>query len=278
MKRVFPLLILLLNVLAINGQPVTILTYNIRYNNPGDGPNAWPLRKAWLCEQIRSVSPGIFGVQESLSGQVAYIDSLFRNYKHIGVGRDDGKAKGEFSAIWYNTINFKLIRQGTFWLSTTPEKVSVGWDAALERICTYGLFKEIASGQKFWAFNTHFDHMGELARKNSAILILQKIKSLNKSGFPVILMGDFNTGADSEPIKLITAVLQDSKSADKSMTMGPGGTFNGFDSSKPAVERIDFIFTGFGAKAVNYQVISESHDGRYASDHFPVVAEIDFSI
>ncbi len=274
LKRLLLVMIITLPMMESHSQQLTILTYNIRNDNSGDGQNGWLFRKVWLCGQIRTVNPGIFGIQEGLARQVSYIDSSFTNYRHIGVGRDDGKAKGEFSAIWYDTRKFRLIKQGTFWLSPTPEKVSVGWDAALERICTYGFFKEILSGKKFWVFNTHFDHIGVQARKNSAILILQKIKSLNKSDLPVILMGDFNTGTESEPFKLFTGLLIDSKTADKSMTMGPDGTFNNFDSSKPAVERIDFIFTGYGAKAVNYHVIRESREGRYASDHFPVVAEI----
>jgi endonuclease/exonuclease/phosphatase family metal-dependent hydrolase len=167
-----------------------------------------------------------------------------------------------------------VLKKGTFWLSETPEKVSVGWDAALERICTYGLFRVNATGRRFWVFNTHFDHMGMEARKNSAILILEKINTLNKAGFPVILMGDFNTPASSEPIQLISAKFQDAKTADKSMNMAPDGTFNGFDDKKAATERIDFIFCGFGATAKNYQVVRETNDGLFASDHYPVVAEI----
>jgi len=259
---------------AAGSQSLKIMTYNIRLDTPSDEQNAWPLRKAWLCEQIKTADPGIFGIQEGLPQQVKYIDSVFNGFRHIGVGRDDGALKGEFSAIWYNTKKFRLIRHGTFWLSTTPESPSMGWDAACKRICTYGLFRDIPSGRQFWVFNTHFDHIGVVARKNSALLILQKIDTLNKSGLPVILMGDFNGDPDSDPIKIIAEKLQDSKVADKSMSMGPGGTFNAFDASKPARERIDFIFSGNGANAVNYQVIREQRDGKYASDHFPVIAEI----
>jgi endonuclease/exonuclease/phosphatase family metal-dependent hydrolase len=264
--------------LAINavGQSVTVLTYNIRLDNPGDGPNIWPIRKYWLCEQISSANPGIFGTQEALLNQVKYIDSSFTAFRHIGVGREDGKTKGEFSAIWYNLKKFRMVRHGTFWLSATPEKPSVGWDAALPRICTYGLFRDIFSGRQFWVFNTHFDHIGKEARKNSATLILQKIDTFNKAGFPVILMGDFNSDPESDPFKIITRQLQDAKFAEKRSSKGPEGTFNNFDSRKPAVERIDFIFTGLGAGAENYNVIRESRNGRYASDHFPVIAEISF--
>ncbi|MCK9219502.1 MAG: endonuclease/exonuclease/phosphatase family protein [Bacteroidales bacterium] len=258
----------------VGGQPLKVVTYNIRYDNPGDGVNSWTSRRVWLCEQIRSANPDLFGIQEGLSQQVKYFDSVFNGYRHVGVGREDGKEKGEFSAIYYNANKIRCLNQGTFWLSSTPEKVSVGWDAVLERICTFGLFKDIESGRNFWVFNTHFDHIGVEARKNSALLILKKIQTLDKQDYPVILMGDFNGPPDSDPIKIISQQLRDAKSADKSMSMLPDGTFNDFDSAKPVTERIDFIFTGKGAKAINYQVLRETKNGRFASDHFPVLAEI----
>jgi endonuclease/exonuclease/phosphatase family metal-dependent hydrolase len=275
-RKILIILIFLLLVGSAGSQSLKIMTYNIRLDTPADGPNAWPLRKAWLCEQVTLVNPDLFGIQEGLPQQVNYIDSSFIDYRHIGVGREDGKAQGEFSAIWYNTKKFKLLEQGTFWLSATPEKPSMGWDAACPRVCTYGCFREVATGKKFWMFNTHFDHISLEARKKSALLILEKIKSLNTEKYPVILSGDFNATPGSEPIKLLNAELQDSKVADKSMAMGPGGTFNGFDASKPATERIDFIFSGFGASAVTYHVISELRNGRYASDHFPVYVELKY--
>jgi len=258
------------------GQSVTVMTYNIRLDNPGDGVNSWPIRKSWLCEQVRSVNPDIFGTQEALINQVRYIDSAFTEYRHIGIGREDGMTKGEFSAIWYNLKRFRLLRHGTFWLSPSPEKVSVGWDAALPRICTYGLFRDIPSGRQFWVFNTHLDHIGVEARKNSATLILKKISLLNKAGWPVILMGDFNGDPDSEPVKIILRQLQDARLSEKRQPKALKGTFNNFDSKKPSTERIDFIFTGQGASAVSYSVLREARYGRYPSDHFPVIAEISF--
>jgi endonuclease/exonuclease/phosphatase family metal-dependent hydrolase len=260
---------------TVTSQTINVLTYNIRYDNPGDGSNAWTKRRTWLCSQVKQVNPGIFGVQEALISQMNFLDSTFSDYRHAGVGRSDGKTKGEFSAIFYNTMKFKLIKQGTFWLSPTPGRVSVGWDAALERICTYALFETIETGRRFWAFNTHFDHIGVKARRNSADLILKKIKTINKGGFPVILMGDFNSEPGSEPYSSITSQMQDTKIADKSMTMGPDGTFNGFDASKAAVQRIDFIFTGkTGISILNYNVLREQRDGLFASDHYPVVSEL----
>ena len=264
----------LLTGLAIS-QTLKVLTYNLRYDNPADGVNAWTNRRAWLCEQVKQVSPDVFGIQEGLISQINCLDSVFSGYRHIGVGRDDGKTKGEFSAIYYDAGKLKVLKQSTFWLSATPEKPSMGWDAACMRICTYGQFQDLVTGRKFWVFNTHFDHIGLLARKNSAKLILGKIKTLNKQGYPVILTGDFNSEPDSEPFKIITTQLTDSKIADKSMSMGPGGTFNGFDVTKPATERIDFIFTSKkGINLLNYSVLREAKDGRFASDHFPVLVDI----
>lgn len=258
----------------LSAQPLTMMTYNLRYDNPGDGQNTWALRRDWLAEQIKSTEPAILGIQEGLIQQLRFLDKKLKKYKRIGVGRDDGRDKGEFAAIYYDTKRIKLLHHGTFWLSPTPEKVSVGWDAALERICTYGFFQDRKTGEKFRVFNTHFDHMGVEARKNSAILILQKIKSLNADDQPVVLMGDFNSSPESEPVQHIKTIFRDAKEADKSMNMAPDGTFNAFNSDKPATERIDFIFTAFGFQAVNYHVIREKREGRYASDHFPVIAEI----
>ena len=275
LRKSFLIFTFCLLVSSANSQSFKILTYNLRYDNPSDGLNAWTNRRAWLCEQVKQVSPEVFGIQEGLISQINYLDSVFSGYRHIGIGRDDGKTKGEFSAIYYDASKLKVLKQSTFWLSATPEKPSMGWDAACMRVCTYGLFQDMATGRKFWVFNTHFDHIGLLARKNSAKLILEKIKTLNKQGYPVILTGDFNSDPDSEPFKIITTQLTDSKIADKSMSMGPGGTFNGFDATKPATERIDFIFTSKkGINLLNYSVLREAKDGRFASDHFPVLVDI----
>jgi endonuclease/exonuclease/phosphatase family metal-dependent hydrolase len=277
-KKILSFSICVLFLLPAMGQPVTLLTYNIRYDNPGDGPDRWALRKAWLCSQIRQAGPDIFGIQEGLAHQVSYIDSTLDEYRYIGVGREDGKQKGEFCAIYYQANKYKVLKKSTFWLSATPGKVSVGWDAALERICTYGLFREILTGRKFWVFNTHFDHIGVKAREESARLVLQKINALNKAGYPVVLMGDFNSGPGSEAISLITGSLRDSKIADKSMSMMPDGTFNGFDASRPATERIDYIFSGGkNTEVLDYAVIRELKEGRYASDHFAVIARINIT-
>lgn len=164
------------------------------------------------------------------------------NYNFVGVGRDDGINKGEFSAIFYNKNKYQLHVQNTFWLSETPEVPSKGWDAAYPRICTYLQLSDKKSNKKFWVFNTHFDHVGVKAREEAALLILQKIRKLNTEKLPVILMGDFNLTEDSEVINYINSFLKDSKILFKNKVKDTLGTFNGFNIVKESVDRIDFIF------------------------------------
>ena len=277
-KRICIAMISLFLTTGAVAQELRVLTYNIRYDNPGDGPDSWPVRRSWLCNQVRQADPDIFGIQEGLMNQVEFIDSLFGEYRHIGVGRDDGHSLGEFSAIFYNTLKYKVLREQTFWLSPHSERPSIGWDAALKRICTWGLFQEISTERKFLVFNTHFDHMGVEARKNSAILILEKIRQVNRQYLPVILMGDFNGGPESEPVRILSQSLCDSKPPTTESQTDPGGTFNGFDASKPQDECIDFIFTSKkGLHVTGYKVLREMHDGHFPSDHFPVTVTLKFT-
>ena len=274
-RKSFVILLLIMNAwLTGISQPLTVMTYNLRYDNPGDGANAWSNRSEQIISQILTVKPDLLGTQEGLLSQLETLDSAVTGYQYIGKARDDGKTKGEYCAIFYNSSRMRLIKEGTFWLSDTPEKVSMGWDAACRRVCTYGLFEILNTGRKCWIFNTHFDHIGSLARKQSAVLILQKMEELNQEGYPVILTGDFNSPPQSEPINIITSRLVDSKTADKSFSMAPEGTFNNFDTSVPSSERIDYVFTSKGFSPNSYTILRESHDERYPSDHFPVIAVI----
>lgn len=260
---------------SMEGQTYKIMTYNIRYDNPNDGENQWSKRKEFLSSQIAFNEVDIFGVQEGLQHQVSYLDSVFVNYKFIGVGRDDGKEKGEFSAIFYNSKKFNVIKNGTFWLSETPNEISVGWDAAMERICTFGLFQHIKTKQLFFVFNTHFDHIGTEARLKSAELILQKITEFNSDNLPVLLMGDFNLAPETVPIQSILKVLNDSKKVSKSQIFGPEGTFNGFKFNEPVKDRIDYIFASKNSIDVKkFAILSDSQNCKYPSDHFPVFIEI----
>ena len=251
-----------------------LMTYNIRYDNANDGENRWDMRKDWLTNQVRFVSPDIMGIQEGLAHQVNFLDENLKDYKYVGIGRDDGKTKGEFSAIFYDFTKLDLVDQNTFWLSETPEKPSVGWDASMERICTYALFEHKATNRQFLVFNTHFDHIGDLARANSIDLILTQIDKLNINNLPVFLMGDLNLEPDAEPIQHLSSKMKDAFHNSVNPAFGPTGTFNGFKHDRNVTRRIDYIFTGLRGIEVNkYAVLSDSKDLKYPSDHLPVVIE-----
>jgi len=251
-----------------------LISYNIRYDNNWDVENSWSLRKNSIRQLLNDYNPSIFGIQEGLLNQVDFIDSALIKYDYVGVGRDDGKMEGEFCAIYFDTTRYKIRNNSTFWLSETPDVVSVGWDAALERICTYGLFENKTSGEEFWVFNTHFDHLGVIARKKSSALILKKIKEINTQSLPVILMGDFNSIPDSDPIKILKNDLIDALQISLENLEGPQGTFNGFDMMLPIDNRIDYIFTK-NVKVLSYRHIDDRlNNNRHISDHLPVMIEI----
>ena len=246
-----------------------ILSYNIRYDNPDDGINKWEKRKGTIINYIKTNAPEIIGMQEVLNNQLIDLQSSLNEYKTVGVGREDGKTKGEYSPILFKTSKLKLIKFDTFWLSETPDKVSIGWDAALERICTYALFEQINTKKQFLIFNTHFDHIGINARIESVKLILKMIKKINKKNIPVLLMGDFNLTPETKPIKILKSRFSDvmgSKDFNKSFN----GTFTGFNIHENATRRIDYIFEKdfkvFDAK----HLLIKTTNGLWASDHHPV--------
>ncbi len=274
-KTLLSVLFLLLSMtLATYGQTTKIMTYNIRYDNPSDSLDLWDLRKGVMADQLRKHRPGIIGMQEVLFNQLNYLDENLPNYAYIGVGREDGKTKGEFSPIFYNKKRYKLLQSSTFWLSKSPTKVSIGWDAALERICTYGLFEDLENGLKFWVFNTHFDHKGVQAREKSAKLILKRIKFINTDRFPVVLMGDLNLAPEEKPIELIKKKMKESKEISMGAFKGPKGTFNGFDLHAPMDKKIDYIFVK-GLKVESCEHLAErTENGRHISDHLPVLISV----
>jgi endonuclease/exonuclease/phosphatase family metal-dependent hydrolase len=256
-------------------QQMNIITFNIRYNNPGDGINAWPNRIEMVSGLLKFHEPDIFGFQEALIGQIEDIQHILPDYEWFGVGRDDGKNEGEFSPIFYNKTKFILIKNGTFWLSETPENPSKSWDAALPRIVTWGKFKSKVTGKQFLVFNTHFDHIGNEARKNSAFLIRDKIKEISENqGLPIILTGDFNLYPESEPIGLIKGFMKDSREVTETPPYGPVGTFTSFDWNAAMDKRIDYIFVQGGIKVLKYAVLTDSKEQRFPSDHLPVFVKI----
>ena len=258
----------------IYSQPHSIISYNIRYDNNWDIENSWKIRRNKISQILVQYSPSIIGIQEGLLNQVQYIDSSLINYDYVGVGRDDGKKKGEFCAIYFDSTRYVLLKNSTFWLSETPDTISVGWDAALERICTYGLFKDRITKIFFWVFNTHFDHIGVVAREKSSELILKRINKINRQSLPVILMGDFNSIPNSPPVKEIKTELSDALQISLEKLQGPRGTFNGFNEDLPIEKRIDYIFTN-DLKVISYTHINDRlNNNRHISDHLPVMIKI----
>jgi len=258
----------------IYSQPHSIISYNIRYDNNWDIENSWKIRRNKISQILVQYSPSIIGIQEGLLNQVQYIDSSLIDYDYVGVGRDDGKKKGEFCAIYFDTTRYVLLKNSTFWLSETPDTISVGWDAALERICTYGLFKDRITKEELLVFNTHFDHIGVVAREKSSELILKRINKINHRSLPVILMGDFNSIPNSPPVKEIKTELSDALQISLEKLQGPRGTFNGFNEDLPIEKRIDYIFTN-DLKVLSYTHINDRlNNNRHISDHLPVMIKI----
>lgn len=276
-KNIFLLLFFTFFLQISMAQTYKVMSYNIRYGAAKDGENHWNKRKSFLKDQIAFYEPDIFGVQEALHFQVQYLDSVFSDYSYTGVGRDDGKEKGEYSAVFYNNDKFKLIEHNTFWLSDTPDSISIGWDAAMERICSYALLEIKKTKQQFWVFNTHFDHIGEQARIQSAKLIQKKIIELNTMNAPVLLTGDFNLEPTSEPIQFLSEKFDDSYVHSVQLPFGSVGTFNGFECKETFASRIDYIFTSkSNVKVLKYATFTDSKNCRYPSDHFPVFILFEF--
>jgi len=273
MKKYF-LILLILVANTLLAQNIRVMTYNIRYNNPGDGVNAWPNRSQQVGALLDFYQADVFGLQEALIGQIEDLHQQLPHFHWVGVGRDDGKKEGEFSPLFYNSQKYKSEKEGWFWLSETPEKPGLGWDAACNRICTWIVLKETKSGNRFMVFNTHFDHMGNKARTESARLILRKIEELNTKNLPVILTGDFNLTPEQEPVSVITAKLKDSKAVSQKAPYGPEGTFNSFKFDAPMKSRIDYIFVSNQVDVLRYGVLTDSKDQRYPSDHQPVLVDL----
>ncbi len=281
MKKLFVAFVLLTYLSeAIGADSMNVMTWNIRFNNPNDGVNAWPNRKDWVAEIISNNQADIAGFQEVLVDQFDDLKSRLPHMAAYGVGRDDGKNAGEFSPIFFRKERFEAIDRATFWLSPTPDEIgSKGWDAALPRIASWLKLKDLRTGIVFYAINTHFDHRGSTARAESAALLVKRLRD-RFADHPVILTGDLNTLANSSPYNMLIGkdaptvpVFQDAFLCSAKGPEGPDSTWNGFRSVVPG-RRIDFVFVSKMIKVLRHRTLDDQRDGRFASDHLPVVATI----
>ena len=271
--RIFLFIYFLLSNLV--SDEIKVISYNVRYNNPNDGKDIWENRRSTIVNLIKNENPDFLGLQEVNHAQLLFLNSNLSNYSFVGVGRDDGKTKGEYSPIFYNNNLFDLIKSDTFWLSSTPDKISVGWDASMERICTYAVFKSKTNKKNIWVFNTHFDHIGIEAREKSADLIISVINKLTEPEDYVVLTGDFNLLDDSKPIMNLQSNFNDTnKNLEK--TDNSYGTFNNFKLNFVSKSRIDYVFEK-NFKLINSRhIIVKTPEGRWASDHHPILAKLKF--
>jgi len=284
MKRtLFCLLFLAIVVQDLYADPLNVMSWNIRFNNPADGVNAWSNRKEWVAEIIAKNKTDIAGFQEVLVGQLEDLKKSLPEMESYGVGRDDGMNSGEFSPIFFRKDRFELLEKSTFWLSATPDKIGTkGWDAALPRIASWVKLKDRQSGFEFAVINTHFDHRGAKSRTESAGVILQQVRE-RFSGMPVILTGDFNTTPYTAPYNRLAgkrtgsdAMFFDTYEHSAEKPLGPNSTWNGFEAIVPN-RRIDFVFTTASVKVNRFQILEDQRDGRFPSDHLPVITELELA-
>lgn len=280
-KLIYLLLPSLLFISSCKTKPLelNVMTFNIRLDVPSDSLNSWQYRKDNAAEMVRMNDVDILGMQEVLLNQMNDLKERLPQYTAIGVGREDGADKGEFSPIFYKKDRFSAIESGTFWVSETPEVAgSKGWDASYIRVATWAILKEKATGKEIFAINTHLDNDGLIARKEGGNLLLKKAEELGK-GLPIVLTGDFNDTPQSEAIKNITDAsktnhLLDSKTI-ALKTLGTDWTFHNFgrlaESERPL---IDYIFVSKQIKVQDYAVLPDTLNGTFVSDHKPVLSKI----
>lgn len=253
---------------------IDLMCFNIRYANIHDGVHSWENRKEAITRMLRDQKPAILGIQEGLSNQVSYLDSVLGDYSYVGVGRDDGAYEGEYAAIFYDTVRFATTASGNFWLSETPERASIGWDAACIRIASWVKLRDKSSGSELLCINTHFDHIGNKARLNSGKMLIDSIRSM-ANDISTVVMGDFNSTLDDEALVTMTesGFIQDARSIAKHAIDSVNYTFIGFENNPHDRCLIDHIFVrnvGVG----DYSIITDSYGIDQLSDHLPIKVSI----
>jgi endonuclease/exonuclease/phosphatase family metal-dependent hydrolase len=275
-------LLLALPGLASAREPSSVglraMTYNIRLNLASDGENDWPHRKEMVAAVIRREAPDLLGMQEVLLVQKRDLEAQLPEFQMVGVARGDGRGKGEFSPLAFRRDRFELVDSGTIWLSDTPTQPSKAWDAAFPRIATWALLRDRRSRQSLRVLNTHFDHIGVVARHQSAALLLAWLKQGAWSSLPTILMGDLNSPPEGSAYRQFadtgTSGLGDARLVSRTPPYGPPGTFNAFNIASDAAAPIDHIFVSGQFRVESYSVITQHWGGRLPSDHYPVIVEL----
>lgn len=256
-----------------------VMTFNIRLDTPDDSLNNWQYRKDITAQVIKNYDVDILGTQEVLPNQMLDLIERLEGYIPVGVGREDGANKGEYSALFYKKDKFKEIKSGTFWLSQTPDiQGSMGWDAACNRVATWALLENVANAKRFFAINTHLDHVGQKARLNGVTLILEKARAI-AGDLPIILTGDFNAEPESTVIQHVISAKTPNNlinSRDIAIIKNDApGTFHDFGKlAKNKREYIDYIFVSKGIDVLEYKVTEEKMNNKFISDHTPVFAKI----
>ena len=251
-----------------------VMSYNIRMGIAKDGTNSWEFRCPATIEMLNAQKPDVFGVQEAFEFQIRFIEEYCRDYKSVGVGRDDGKKKGEYMSIFWNKKTVSLLKWGTFWLSETPDKPSKGWDAHCRRTATWALMKDKKTGKKFYFVNTHLDHKGKEAQKNGLKLIVDRIESINPQEYPMILTGDFNIKPNNPALVDLDARMLSARKI--AADTDSHNTFNGW-SVKPTDSVIDYIYISGFSSCPQYRTVTEKYAERpFVSDHYPIFARVIF--
>ena len=263
-------------VIPPQGSELTVMSFNIRNGRANDGDNSWPNRRALVSGVIRQYDTDIVGLQEAFRFQLDQLARDLPHYSEVGEGRAGG-TRDEYSAILYRTDRFDLLDSGTFWLSDTPDRVSRHWGNALLRICTWAHLKDRNTSEAFYVFNTHFDHRAQIARVNSAKLIRERITD-RATNDPVILTGDMNAGEDNPAIAILKAKDGPCPLADTFRVLyadaKQAGTGNGGYKGRVDGAKIDYVMVSPGIETLEASIDQEPRDGRYPSDHYPVIATV----
>ncbi|ELY0463018.1 endonuclease/exonuclease/phosphatase family protein [Listeria innocua] len=254
----------------------SVTTFNIRFDDTSERKKSWELRKTLTKSLLDKYQWDFMGVEEPLLPQMRDMKEML-DWDYFGVGRDDGFEKGEFTAVFYNSARFRLLQEGHFWLSETPDVPSIHSTAMFPRICVWGKFAD-SDGKQFYIFNTHLDHISEEARLFASQLLLKKAAIIAEDS-PVIILGDFNTAPNTTTYNYITKKYQDAQLISQTPIKGPIGSFHDFQPLRPEneLEKIDYIFVSKEFRVHSYKTITDQVDGCSASDHFPVTATLEWA-